>query len=357
MAATNMDLINKSGFEKAPKTFKAPADPNLNNQDLIELNELNQASNGGTELTTRKLFDCLTREELEDIQIITARVRELDENRIRIYHLHDLPLDPEASHLKEESSRNRFHKLVFSSNWQYQQYQNYLGVPYSNHSMVIETGIDPIPLVEKPKDKIRLIYTSTPHRGLEILVPVFVELAKRNPDIELDVFSSFGIYGPGWEGRDAQYEPLFKICREHPQINYHGWADQETVRAAYQKAHILAYPCIWPETSCRSLIEAMSAGCLAVHPNFSALSDTAGGLTLQYGGDSTDINVHANIFAHTLMYAIENMRVNDMTPLLSYVKSYADMRFGWDNIAIKWKSLIASLKAEHNDFIKGSTES
>ncbi len=78
MAATNMDLINKSGFEKTPKTFKAPADPNLNNQDLIELNELNQASNGGTELTTRKLFDCLTREELEDIQIITARVRELD---------------------------------------------------------------------------------------------------------------------------------------------------------------------------------------------------------------------------------------------------------------------------------------
>ncbi len=167
----------------------------MNNQDLIELNELNKESNGGTELTTRNLFHRLTRDELDGVQIITARVRELDSERIRIYHLHDLPLDPEAEHLKDPASRDRFHKLVFSSNWQYQQYRDYLGIPYSHQSCVIETGVEPIPLVEKPKDKIRLIYTSTPHRGLEILVPVFCALAEKYPNIELDVFSSFGIYG------------------------------------------------------------------------------------------------------------------------------------------------------------------
>ena len=130
--------------------------------------------------------------------------------------------------------------------------------------------------------------------------------------------------------------------KEHPQINYHGWADQETVRAAYQKAHIFAYPCIWPETSCRSLIEAMSAGCLAVHPNFSALTDTSGGLTVQYDGDHEDMNLHANIFAHTLMYAIENVQNNDLTNLLGFIKTYADTRFSWESIIPKWKGLIAS---------------
>lgn len=329
----------------------------MNNQDLIELNELNKESNGGTELTTRNLFHRLSREELDGIQIITARVRELDNHRIKIYHLHDLALDPEAEHLKDPKSRNRFQKLVFSSNWQYQQYRDYLGIPYDRNSTVIETGIEPIELVEKPKDKIRLIYTSTPHRGLEILVPVFIALAKKYPNIELDVFSSFGIYGSAWEARDKQYEPLFEACRNHPQINYHGWADQATVRAAYQRAHIFAYPCIWPETSCRSLIEAMSAGCLAVHPNFSALTDTSGGLTVQYDGDHEDMNIHANIFAQTLMYAIENIQNNDLSQILQFVKMYADTRFSWDVVIRKWKALIAALKEEHHDLIKSSTAS
>jgi glycosyltransferase involved in cell wall biosynthesis len=314
----------------------------MNNQDLIEVNELNKNSNGGTELTTRGIFNRMSREELDDVQIITSRVRELQDDKIKIYHLHDLALDPEASHLKDKASRDRFDKLVFVSNWQYQQYRDYLGVPYDMNSTVIENGIDPIPFANKPKDKIRLIYTPTPHRGLEILVPVFIELAKRYDNIELDVFSSFGIYG--WPERDTAYEPLFKMCREHPQINYHGSVDQDTVRAAYQKAHIFAYPSIWPETSCRCLMEAMSAGCIAVHPNFAALTETSGGLTVQYDGDQ-DPNVHANIFAHTLMYAIENVSRHDMTNLTQFTKHYADTRYSWDNIIHKWKALVGALKA------------
>lgn len=318
----------------------------MNNQDLIEFNELNKESNGGTELVTRSLFDRLDREELEGIQIISSRVRELNPDKLRILHLHDLPEDGESAHLKDEKNRLNFHKLVFVSEWQYQQYRNYLGVPYDTRSAVILNGIDPIEMIQKPKDKIRLIYTSTPHRGLEILVPIFVELAKTNPDIELDVFSSFGIYGSKWEQRDKPYERLFDICREHPQINYHGWQPQEVVRAAYQKAHIFAYPSIWPETSCRCLIEAMSAGCISVHPNYAALAETSGGLTVMYDG-TDNINDHANIFAHTLLYAIQNVRQNDLESLRGFVKTFADTRHSWENVIRKWKGMIHSLKLEH----------
>lgn len=318
----------------------------MNNQDLIEYNELNKDSNGGTEITTRGLFSKLDRSDLDGIQLITSRVRELDPNRIRVLHLHDLAGDPESQHLKTEEGRNKFHKLVFSSNWQYQHFRDYLGIPYSYHSTVIETGFDPIPLVSKPKDKIRLLYTSTPHRGLSILVPVFIELAKTNPDIELDVFSSFGIYGPSWESRNEQFESIFEVCRNHPQINYHGWADQETVRKAYQTANIFAYPCIWPETSCRSLIEAMSAGCISVHPNFAALPDTSGGLTIMYDGDHIDHNLHASVFANALNHAIMMVKSTDVTNLTTFIKTYADTRFSWDNIIPKWKSLFYSLKED-----------
>lgn len=318
----------------------------LKNQEFIELNELNRESNGGTELTTRSLFDRLNAEDLDGIQIITSRVRDLQEDKLKILHLHDLPLDPESTHLSDSDLRERFNKLVFSSDWQYQQFRDYLGVPYDTKSAVILTGIDPIPLVEKPKDKIRLIYTSTPHRGLELLVPVFIELAKHNPDIELDVYSSFGIYGSQWKERNKPYERLFDLCRKHPQINYHDWVPNNEVREAYQRAHIFAYPSIWQETSCRSLIEAMSAGCVCVHPNFSALAETSGGLTVMYDG-THDLQDHVNIFANTLLYSIENVRKIDLTAMKGFVKSFADTRHSWDNVIRKWKGMIYSLKLEN----------
>lgn len=320
----------------------------INNGEL-EYNELSKDSNGGTEITSRGLFSKLEKSELDGLQIISSRVRNLEENNIRILWLHDLANDPESQLLRDENNRNKFHKLVFSSNWQYQHFRDYLGVPYSFHSTVIETGVEPIEFIEKPKDKIRLIYTSTPHRGLSILVPVFIELAKNNPDIELNVFSSFKLYGPSWAGRDEPFEALFQQCRDHPQINYHGASPREDVIEAYKQAHIFAYPSIWPETSCRSLIEGMSAGCLCVHPNFAALTDTSGGLTVQYDGDHTNHNLHAGIFADALQHTINQVRTTDVTPMTRFIKSYADTRFSWDNVILKWKSLIAHLKATVND--------
>lgn len=321
----------------------------MNNQDLIEKNELNKESNGGTEITTRELFDQLDREELEGVQVVTSRVRDLDENKTKIFFAHDLAGDPEAQFLMNDEGRSKFDKLVFVSNWQYQQYRDYLGVPYNVHSTVIENGIHPLEFKEKPKDKIRLIYTSTPHRGLEILVPVFEELAKTHPEIELDVYSSFGIYGSSWESRDQVYADLFQRCKDHPQINYHGWVEQAEIRSAYERAHIFAFPSIWPETSCRCLIESMSAGLLCVHPNFAALPDTSAGLTIQYQGDIENHQNHANIFYAGLEHAINRIKTADVTNYTQFVKAYADTRFSWDTIVPRWKSLLAELKHLKNE--------
>ena len=323
----------------------------LRNQNLIGKNELNKNANGGTEVTTRELFHYLSPEELDGIQIITSRVRDLDPDAVRIYHLHDLPGDPEASHLREQSSRDRFDRIVFSSNWQYQQFRNELKLPFSEQCRVIETGVEPIPFAEKTDPRtnpIRLIYTSTPHRGLEILVPVFERLADLFPFIELDVYSSFKLYG--WDERDKQYEKLFERCKSHPQIRYHGTVDRETITKAYQDAHIFAYPSIWPETSCRCLIEAMMAGCLCVHPNYAALPDTSSGLTDWYDGDE-NAQAHATKFAEVLAQIINVLRTTDvwestgLTNRRKIAHTVATTRFGWPTVIRKWKNLIAEVKA------------
>ncbi len=324
----------------------------MRNQELIGVNEHNKNANGGTELTTRRLFDLLEPEEIEGVQIVSTRVRELDPDKYRIYHVHDLPQDTEVSHLKEAASRERFDKIVFVSNWQYQQFQNVLGVPYTGQCRVIENGVDPIDWVEKPDPRtnpIKLIYTPTPHRGLEILVPVFEKLSEMFDFIELDVYSSFKLYG--WEQRDEQYQALIERCKSHPKIRYHGAVDNDTVRKAYQDAHIFAYPSIWPETSCRCLIEAMMAGCICIHPNFAALADTSAGLTDWYDGDSNP-NKHAQTFAESLAYAINALRNTDVWEQNGLVvrrkqaRNVAITRFGWPAIIQKWKALLAEVKSD-----------
>lgn len=312
----------------------------------FEENEISKKSQGGTELMKRGLAERLPAGLADEFQVIASRVRELDPEKIRVYWLHDLPEDPETNHLKDPWSRSRFHKMVFCGQWQYQQYQEKLGVPYNHHATVIETAIDPIEYAEKSKDETRLIYTSTPQRGLNILVPVFEKLVEKYPNLHLDVFSSYKIYG--WDDADKQFEDLYERCRNHPNITYHGFQPNEVVRAALQKAHVFAYPNTWTECNSRSLIEAMSAGCLCVHPNKGGLIDTAGGLTFMYQG-SDDPNAHAQAFYHTMENAISVVHRDDVQQYARFVKSYADTRYNWTKIAGQWTDLLKNLSFQHVD--------
>lgn len=307
----------------------------------FEENEISKNSQGGTEMMKRGLAQRLPEGLADDFQIICSRVREIEEDKIRVYWLHDLPEDPETNHLHKEVSRDRFHKFVFCGQWQYYRYQHVLGMPYDVKSTVIETAIDPIASVEKSKDEIRLIYTSTPQRGLNILVPVFEKLAEKYDNIVLDVFSSYKIYG--WEEADKQFEPLYERCRNHPRINYHSFAPNEVVREHLQKAHIHAYPSTWIECNSRSVIEAMSAGALCVHPNYGGLIDTSGGMNFMYQGDA-DQNVHANIFYGALDNAIQVVNKEDVQNYLKLTKMYADSRYNWNKITQQWIDLLTTLK-------------
>lgn len=315
----------------------------------FEENEISKNAFGGTELAKRKLAEIIDPSLLDQFQIISSRIRDFNPEKIRIFWAHDLPEDPESQKFKDESFVRSIHKFVFISNWQYQRYQLILGMPYDNTATIIESGIEPAfsgilsdKMFEvKKKDPIRIVYTSTPQRGLEILVPVFKKLAEKHDDIHLDVFSSFKIYG--WEDADKSFEPLYEQIRNHPQMTYHGFVPNNELKEHLNKSHIFAYPSIWLETSCRAMLEAMSAGLVCVHPNYGALPETSGALNIMYQGDLTDINVHANIFAGNLNAAIESVRADNHKNMVRFGKVYVDSRYGLERIKAQWEAMLSGL--------------
>lgn len=307
----------------------------------MERNEVDANSMGGTELMAAGLEQHVDPQLLSQFQIIRSRVRELDPTRKPILWLHDLPRDPESQHLRDAASRSRFKKIVMVSNWQMQQYKDYLGVPYSD-CVVLKNAINPITGIDKSGDTLRLIYHSTPHRGLQILVPVFERLCDFHSDIELDVFSSFKLYG--WEHRDEEFESFIQRCKDHPKINYHGTQSNDVVRKAVARAHIFAYPSIWRETSCLCAMEAMSGGALIVAPNYAALPETTAGFAMMYQWDE-DIQRHAVVFFDQLNSAIASWK-QERAALAEHLvaqKSYADHMYSWQRRAVEWTNFLKTI--------------
>lgn len=302
-------------------------------------NETNEKSMGGTERMVMELANRVDPELLKEFQIVGSRVRDLQDDKIRIFWAHDLPGDPESEFLKDKNKQNQFHKFVFVSNWQMQGYMQAYGIPWSK-CVVLRNAIDPIEVQPKESETLRFVYTSTPHRGLNILVPVFEKLAEKYDNIHLDVFSSFEIYG--WKQRDEQYQELFDKIKDHKQMTYHGSQSNKVVREALTKSHVFAYPSIWPETSCLSLIEAMSAGLVCIHSNYAALPETSANWTKMYQMHE-DVNHHAGIFYGMLESVIENYNTKGVFSNLDAMKTYTDIYYGWKLRAMEWEGLLTSL--------------
>ena len=305
-------------------------------------NAVYKNARGGSELMLEGLLKRLPKEHLDSFNFIMSRVRDkFFDDRPTILWLQDLPQDPESMHLKDESSRERFTKIVFNSYWQQDKYARYLGIPY-DEGVVLKNAVESLAPHEKPKDgKIKLIYFSTPHRGLNVLEAAVRGLSQHRDDFELDVYSSFEIYG--WKERDVEFKELFDRLNDLDCVNYHGSVSNDKIREALTKSHILAYPSIYEESSCCVAIEAMAAGCMAVVPNYGALTETCTDFAWMYNWEP-DQSAHAQKYAAILNHAIDSFWDPSVQSVLRMQVSYYNYFYGWDMRLNEWNDMLNSIK-------------
>lgn len=316
--------------------------------DSFEFSITNESSTpmGGTELIYNRVMARLDDDVKDEFVIIPQRVRmdHLNDDRQKILWLHDLPEDPESAHLKDEIKRNAFSKFVFPSNWALWDFHQKLGVPYED-SVVIPNCIEPIPIHEKPKgQKKKIIYFSTPHRGLNLLESAIRIMEDSRNDFELDVYSSFKLYGRDQQDQMPEFQELYGRLDELNSVNYHGTVSNDEIRKALTETHILAYPSTYLETSCLVAIEAMAAGCMAVVPNWGALPETCKDFATMYPWSSSD-QQHAATHYHYLCAALNNFWTDNVQSLLSMQVAYYNYYYSMDMCAAKWNSMLRSLKS------------
>jgi glycosyltransferase involved in cell wall biosynthesis len=299
-------------------------------------------SKGGTELLHENLVHKLGKNDLQGINLIINHLSQelLKSDQINILWNHHSYDQPAIQAYQNKELLKKIQYFVYVSNWQYEKYRYHFNIP-ENRSLVIKNAIQPIELKEKP-NKIRLIYTSTPWRGLDVLLDAFTLLGR--DDVELDVYSSTIIYGTQFhEQNEKDFKALFQHAESMKNVNYHGYASNEEIRDALSRSHVFAYPCTWEETSCLSAIEAGMAGLNLVTTNLGALYETINSWGRLVGYDSNKVNLTRK-FAFALNRAIDEFWTKETQERLQEQHIYYKKFYSWDSRISEWRNFLSQIK-------------
>lgn len=186
--------------------------------------------------------------------------------------------------LAEREERSAYDGFVFVSEWQRDRFAAEYQIDMSR-STVLRNAIAPAfqnlfaqtPILPQKTSPPVLAYTSTPFRGLDILIDIFPQIRRAHPGTILKVFSSKKVYMVD-EGLDRHtYGALYQKCQQTEGVEYIGSLPQPELARELQQATLLAYANTFQETSCIAVMEAMASGCTVVTSDLAALPETAAG--------------------------------------------------------------------------------
>ena len=298
---------------------------------------------GGSENQMRLLLKNLPDESFKNINLILNNTDHnlIEKNKINVLWMHHFVNQKEAQNLSSNEFINKLDWIVYNSNWNFEKHVYQFKVP-ENKCVVIRNAIEKIDIVEKPKDKISLIYHTTPWRGLVHLLKVFKNLNLKN--VELNICSSTIIYGKKFDaGLGKTYESLFNECKNTRNVKYFGFLDNKKIIELLKQMHIFAHPSIWPETSCISAIEAMAAGCEIVTTNLGALYETCSPFGTFVNFDRNFDNLEKR-YKKVLLNSIENYWSDKNQDKLKLQVKTINSTYSWDVRSYEWKNFFEEIK-------------
>lgn len=292
---------------------------------------------GGSELAYYTLMNKLSSEYNKDINLILSfcNPQHLDPNKINVIWQQLNWNEENVSLMSDPNFVNSVNYFAWVSNWQYDRFRTKFNIP-DHKSVILKNATHSVKFQERKKyGKIKLIYTSTPWRGLDVVLEAF-RLLNRD-DVELDIYSSTKIYGPTFEKiTEGQFEWIFDIARNMSNVNYHGYAPNEEVREAVLNSHIFAYPSCFEETSCISAIEALISGCLVITTNYGALPETCGDWAI-YVPHGSNRSVLAQRYAYVLNSAINTYWTENTQQHILLQNEYYNRFYSWDTRIVEWR--------------------
>jgi hypothetical protein len=212
---------------------------------------------------------------------------------------------------------------AFVSNWQRDRYLKTYPIN-PNKTLILRNGISTPFETEflkniggtlesiRHKKKNIIAYTSVPFRGLQHFITIFPLIRTQVPDCILRIYSGMNTYFADENNYQSLYDELAKIDG----VEIHPGISQKDLAVELADVKILAYPCTFAETSCISVLEAMSQGCYIVSSNIGALKESTGGngLLIEDPDELTKKNYGGYYVGHFVDYIVKLLRNERVYP-------------------------------------------
>lgn len=190
-----------------------------------------------------------------------------------------------------------------------------------------------------PTKRNRLIYSSSPNRGLDALLDVWPIIQFEVPDAELHVFYGFESWERSAEimgdaGQLAQIAGYKARLASTPGVHVRGRVDQATLAREMMMSKVWAYPTAFTETYCITAIEAQAAGCIPVTSDLAALHET-----VRYGvrlsGSNAD-PAYRDAFVRECVNALTDEARR--STIAGYGRGWA-LTQTWETLAAEWAKM------------------
>jgi glycosyltransferase involved in cell wall biosynthesis len=200
-----------------------------------------------------------------------------------------------------------------------------------------------------PRDPHKAIYSSSPDRGLAVLLDLWPRIREQVPDATLDVYYGFqNIEKALALTKDLNLAYVAARMKQQlaelPGVTDHGRVDQQTLARAMMGAGVLAYCTPWLETSCISAMESQAAGMRIVTTGLAALSETVGERGTLIDGPWLD-EKYQDAFVTAVVDAMLVKDDSDRRRSMAYARA----NFGWDGVAEEWVELFGRLLSAEAD--------
>ncbi len=206
---------------------------------------------------------------------------------------------------------------------------------YTGPTTLVANGIEgadfPAP-DEMARDPHKVIYASSPDRGLAELLTMWPAVRRAVPDATLDIYYDWTLFRKLKPEDCAVMERLLaETSAEAGGVTYHGGVDQPTLHAAFRRASVWGY-CHYDseiETFCITAVKALASGCMPVTANTGALPE----VLLNYG-----VRVPRNEFQAVLIGAL----LSTVSPAArAAMRESALSRYDWKVVAAMFLKAMA----------------
>jgi glycosyltransferase involved in cell wall biosynthesis len=254
-----------------------------------------------------------------------------------------------------EQNRELFMKpdaVLGLTNWHAQHLSKLYKIP-KNKLRVIPNGInlERFPIEKwNNEEKQRLIYSSSPDRGLDTILSLWPIIKQRYPEIEIHVFYGWNIIDKIIEisrsrgAHNTHLEQFKKRCLlqvealggEDAGIFMRGRVNQDILAEEMMNSLIWAFPTMFMETFCITSIEIQAAGVVPVTSNLAALTETIHPDYHKVEGWPNNASYQRE-WLSLLAFALENKDYREK--IRPKARELAE-QFTWEKSYSKWNDLI-----------------